>query len=301
MKNIDPKLQKFIEGNKSCKLDYDLKNINWFQVGGKADLMFRAANEDDLQQFLKVKKDLPLFTMGVGSNIIIRDKGFRGCVIRLGRGFTEMKKISDTQIEVGAANLDVNVSLFAKQNSLAGAEFLSGIPGTIGGALAMNAGAYNSDIYEILDRAYALDLDGNKHEFTNEEMGFSYRKINISQPVIFTHAIFNLAKGNQEEIAEKIEFIQKSREDTQPIRNKTGGSTFKNPEGKKAWQLVDQAGCRGMKINDAQISEKHCNFMINNDQAKASDLEELGEKVRKIVKEKTGVELQWEIKIIGEK
>lgn len=300
MLKISTELHQFIEQSGSFKFNYNLKKINWFQVGGNTDLFFRPKSKEELQIFLQKKGDLPIFVMGVGSNIIIRDGGFRGCVIRLGRGFTELEKLPDMQLKVGAANLDLNVALFSQMVPLSGFEFLSGIPGTIGGAIKMNAGAYGGEMSQILVKACGYDLEGRYHEFGNEEMNYEYRKSSPPKEMIYTHTILRGSEGVESEIKKRIKEIQEKRETTQPIRNKTGGSTFKNPTDKRAWEVIDKAGCRGLCVGDAMMSEKHCNFMINTGNATAKDLEKLGNMVRAKVKDHSGVELKWEIKIIGE-
>jgi len=297
---ISAELQKFIEESGSFKKDYELKKINWFQVGGKADLVFRPKDADELQKFLQLKQDLPIFVMGVGSNIIIRDGGFRGCVIRLGRAFTEYKQLSEYEVEIGAANLDLNIALYAAKLGISKLEFLSGIPGTIGGGIKMNAGAYGGEFKDVLVKASGYDEGGNYHEFTADEMNYSYRKSNPPQEIIYTKCVLRGEVGDSAEISERIKKIQETREASQPLRTKTGGSTFKNPEGYNAWKLVDEAGGRGFVVGDAIMSEKHCNFMINRGNATASDLENLGNQVKQKVKEKTGIDLVWEIKIIGD-
>lgn len=281
----------------------ELAKVNWFQVGGKAELMFRPKTEDELIKFLQIcPKEVPLFVFGVGSNIIIRDGGIRGVVLRLGRDFAGCEMVEDNRIKVGASCLDVNLAQFSMLNSVTGLEFLSGIPGTIGGAIKMNAGAYGVETKDVLVEAYAVDRSGKKHIIRASDMNFSYRHSNPAiSDLIYVGGLFQGAVGEASEIKKAINDIQTKREETQPIRSKTGGSTFKNPDSVSAWKLVDEAGCRGLKIGDAQISEKHCNFMINTGNAKASDLEKLGDVVRDKVKEKTGTELNWEIKRIGEK
>ena len=301
MLKLNQTLQKFIANSTSFRFAANLKNINWFQVGGNADLLFRPKDSQELQEFLKIKGDLAIFVMGVGSNIIIRDKGFRGCVIRLGKGFIKKEILQNNRIMVGAANLDLNIALFAAQHNIAGLEFLSGIPGTIGGAVKMNAGAYGGEISDILEQACGYDLDGTYHEFNNQEMNYKYRISNPPTQLIYTHAILSGKSGKAETIKNKIAEIQKNREASQPLRHKTGGSSFKNPAGYKAWELIDKAGCRGLKIGDAIMSEKHCNFMINQGNATAADLENLGNMVKNKVKESCNISLEWEIKIIGEK
>lgn len=271
----------------------------WFDVGGKAEILFRPADISDLQYFLQNRpKEIALNILGAASNVIIRDEGVKGVVIRLGGNFA--KTSSDGElIKVGAATLCGNVALFSKNEAIANLEFLSGIPGSIGGAIAMNGGCYGSDMSQILVSAKAIDFDGNLHELKNSDFGFYYRGNKISQNLIFVEALLKGEKSTTEAVATKIAELNQQREKSQPIRAKTGGSTFKNPEGdKKAWQLIDEAGGRGMKNGDAQISEKHCNFMINQNNATAKELVDLGNKVQKMVKETSGIDLQWEIKII---
>lgn len=271
---------------------------SWFDVGGRAEIMFRPADLDDLQFFLKnCPKEIPVQILGAGSNVIIADEGVKGVVIRLPGEFAKISNDGDL-IKVGAAALCGNVAISCKNYALTGLEFFSGIPGSIGGAVAMNAGCYGSDVAQNLVSASALDHQGNLHELSNDDFGFFYRGSKISKDFIFVEAVFRATKSSSDEVAKKISELNKQREIAQPIRAKTGGSTFKNPEGKKAWQLVDEAGYRGKIIGDAQISEKHCNFMINRGTAKAQDLIDLGNEAKKSVKEKSGVDLEWEIKIL---
>lgn len=288
------------------RFDYDISNSTWFGVGGKVDVLFRPEDEDDLSFFLKNKpKEIPYIVLGVCSNVIIRDGGFRGVVIKLGRNFTKTEKVSENEIKVGTAALDVNVAKFAVENSLSSLEFLVGIPGVIGGAIAMNAGAYETEMKDVLISADAIDRNGNKITLQNKDFNFSYRKANFEEGLIFTSCKLKVTKGEKQEITSKMDNISKSREETQPIRNKTGGSTFKNPPkditSQKAWQLIDAAGCRGLKLGDAMVSEKHCNFLINLGNATAQDIEDLGELVRKKVLDNSDIELQWEIKRLGER
>lgn len=282
--------------------NYDLSKVNWFQVGGMAEVLFKPADTKDLSDFIKNKpKDVAVTVVGVGSNIIVRDGGIKGVVIKFGGEFAKVN-VKDEVVEAGAAALDVNVAKHCQMEAVGGLEFLSGIPGTIGGAIAMNAGAYGRELKDVLVSAEAVDNEGNIHILSNDEMKFKYRGNGVPKNWIFTKAIMRGAKENPEIILSRMNEINKKREETQPIRSRTGGSTFANPSGeKKAWQLIDEAGCRGMKVGAAQVSEKHCNFLINTGNAKASDLEELGELVRKKVKEKSGIDLHWEIKILGEK
>lgn len=279
------------------RFDAPLAKTTWFQVGGNADVLFKPADVQDLADFLKANT-LPVTVLGVGSNLIIRDGGIEGVVIKLGRGFTQAQ-IQGDEIEAGTALLDVHLSRYAAEHGKAGLEFFSGIPGTIGGALAMNAGAYGRETNDCLLRAEAVTLQGTIVMLERDEMHYSYRHYGGPKGLIFTRAWFATSDDAPEAIHARIEQIQKSREATQPIREKTGGSTFKNPEGHKAWQLVDAAGCRGLNVGDAQMSELHANFMINTGAATAADLEALGEQVRARVKAHSGVQLDWEIKRIG--
>ncbi|MEK6747210.1 MAG: UDP-N-acetylmuramate dehydrogenase [Pseudomonadota bacterium] len=281
--------------------NFDLSKTNWLRVGGCAQYFFKPENTQDLADFFKeLPKEIPVTVLGVGSNIIVRDGGIDGVVVRLGRGFTEVS-VSDCQLSVGAGMLDINVSIFAAENSLAGLEFLSGIPGTIGGAVRMNAGAYGRDISQVLVEAEIVERDGTIRRLSNSEIGFIYRNSKLPEGAIVTAVVLRGEAGDREEIVEMIEEINSKREETQPIRTRTGGSTFKNPDDYKAWELIDRAGCRGLTIGGAQMSELHCNFMINTGNATASDLENLGEEVIKRVFEKTGIMLEWEIKRIGKK
>jgi len=271
---------------------------NWFDIETRAEILFRPADINDLQDFLKQRdKKIPLTILGAASNVIIRDEGVKGVVIRLPGEFAKISHEGNF-IKAGAAALCGNVALYSKNAELKGLEFFTGIPGSIGGALAMNAGCYGSDVSQILISITALDLSGNLLELKNADCGFSYRENKIAKDFIFVEACFKAEKSSFDEVAKKISECNLQRESAQPIRAKTGGSTFKNPSQKRAWELIDEAGCRGKKIGDAQISEKHCNFMINSGKASARDLINLGNEVKKLVKEKSGVDLEWEIKII---
>ena len=278
----------------------DLSKTNWFRVGGPAEVLFKPADQADLVHFLQNKPACPVTILAVGSNIIVRDGGIAGVVIKLGREFAGME-LKNGLLEVGAACLDVNVAIFAAENNIAGLEFLSGIPGTIGGAIAMNGGAYGTETKDVLVSAEAIDLDGKLHSFTNEQLKFTYRKCGalLSTPLIFTKAILRGKDGNRDEILARINQIKTEREESQPVRSRTGGSTYKNPEGHKAWQLIDAAGLRGHSIGGAQVSEKHCNFFINTGNARAADLENLIQDVQSKVLAHSGIKLEPEIKIIG--
>lgn len=285
----------------NVRRNVDLSKTNWLRVGGNAQYLFKPENTQDLSDFLtQLPLDISVTVLGVGSNIIVRDGGIDGVVVKLGRGFVEFRVLDyECCIEAGAGALDINASLFAAKNDIAGLEFLSGIPGTIGGAVRMNAGAYGRDISQVLVAAEIVERDGTIRRLDNADIGFVYRNSGLPEGAIVTSAVLGGEAGYMNDIAEKIEEISRVREATQPIRTRTGGSTFKNPEGHKAWELIDKAGCRGLAIGGAQVSEKHCNFFINTGNATAADLENLGEEVIKRVFEKTGIMLEWEIKRIG--
>lgn len=279
--------------------DAPLAAVTWFRVGGPAEVMFRPADSDDLAGFLAaLPAEVPVTVIGVASNLLVRDGGIPGVTIRLGRGFTDIVAEGDT-LTVGAAALDLNVATVARDAGLAGLEFLSGIPGTIGGALRMNGGAYGREMADALVSAQAVARDGTRLSLSHAEMGFTYRHAAAPADCVFTGAVLRGEPGNALEIARRMAEIADKRADSQPIRSRTGGSTFKNPDGHKAWELIDRAGCRGLSIGDAQVSEKHCNFLINQGAASAADLEALGEEVRRRVFETSGVTLEWEIKRVG--
>jgi UDP-N-acetylmuramate dehydrogenase len=277
-----------------------LAGITWFGVGGPAEVMFRPLDEADLAAFLAVlPADVPVTVIGVGSNLLVRDGGISGVVIRLGRGFAAIEP-APPLLSVGAAALDVNVATLAAEAGIGGCEFLTGVPGTIGGALRMNAGAYGGDMAQITVGARALDRDGSLHELTPAELGFSYRKSAVRDDWIFTAALLQGIAADPAAIKRRLAEIRAEREASQPLRTKTGGSTFKNPPGAKAWELIDQAGCRGLARGGARVSEQHCNFLINAGGASAADIEELGEEVRRRVFDRTGITLEWEIRRVGE-
>ena len=277
----------------------DLAAITWFRVGGPAEAMVRPADVADLADFLKARpRDVALTVLGVGSNVLVRDGGIDGIVLRLGRGFAGIS-VEGTRIRAGAAALDVNVSLAARDAGLAGLEFLRGVPGTIGGALKMNAGAYGGEVAHVLVEATAVDSDGNLHVLSPADMGFSYRHSSVPDDWILVEGVFEGRPDDIVAIGARMAAIAQAREASQPIRTRTGGSTFKNPPGAKAWELVDAAGCRGLSRGGAQVSEQHCNFLINTGGASAADLEGLGEDVRRRVKETSGIDLEWEIVRIG--
>jgi UDP-N-acetylmuramate dehydrogenase len=282
-----------------------LAPFTWFRVGGPAEVLFQPADEADLADFLRLcPADIPILAVGVGSNLIVRDGGVPGVVIRLSpRGFGQIST-DGLQVTAGAACLDASVAKKAAEAGIAGLEFYRGVPGTIGGALRMNAGCYESETKDVLVSCVAYDRAGQRHEFSCADMGFTYRHTSAPADLIFVSATFQGTADNPAEILARMDAITQKREQSQPIRDKTGGSTFKNPDpvqsgGRKSWQVIDAAGLRGYQIGGAQMSEKHCNFMINTGTATARDLEALGEHVIKQVKATQGVDLHWEIKRIG--
>ncbi len=278
-----------------------LAPLTWFRVGGAAQLLFTPADEDDLAYFLaNLPAEIPVVTIGVGSNLIVRDGGVEGVVIRLSpKGFGQIAHIGKGQINAGAAVLDKKLAEAALQHRIGGLEFFYGIPGSIGGALRMNAGANGGETRDVLVYATGVTRDGEFVTLSNADMGFAYRSSAVDASVIFTSALFAGRPEDEAAIRKRMDEVQQHRETAQPIREKTGGSTFKNPPGHSAWRLVDAAGCRGLKVGGAQVSEMHCNFLINTGDATAADIEGLGEEVRRRVKDHSGVELQWEIKRIG--
>jgi UDP-N-acetylmuramate dehydrogenase len=276
-----------------------LAELTWFRVGGPAQILFMPEDEGDLAYFLAaLDATIPVIVIGLGSNLIVRDGGVAGVVIRLGRGFSDIA-IEGHRVRAGAAVPDVRVAKAAQEAGIAGLSFLRGIPGAIGGALRMNGGAYGGETKDILIEARGVDRAGDIRVFANAHMHYTYRHCGVAEDVIFTQALFAGRPGDTAAIAAEMDKITESREATQPIKSRTGGSTFKNPPGKKAWQLIDAAGCRGLVVGDAQVSEMHCNFLINRGGATAADIERLGEEVRRRVRETSGVELEWEIKRIG--
>jgi UDP-N-acetylmuramate dehydrogenase len=291
--------QNLPEVRGSYRFEAPLTGTNWFGVGGPAEVLFKPADVEDLAAFLKNKPvSLNVTVISVGSNLIVRDGGIEGVVIRLGRGFTDIKIEGDI-VEAGAAVLDLNLARYTAGEGRVGLEFLSGVPGTVGGALAMNAGAYGHETKDVLVKAEVVTPDGEILLLDVEECKYTYRHYNGPKGVIFTRAWFRTTADAPEAALARIAEIQAKREASQPIRERTGGSTFKNPEGRKAWELIDQAGCRGLKVGGAQMSELHCNFMINTGGAMAADLEALGDEVIARVKAHSGITLEWEIKRIG--
>ena len=276
-----------------------LAPLTWFRVGGPAQALFMPEDEGDLAYLLaNLPRDIPVTVIGLGSNLIVRDGGVPGVVIRLGRGFNEIT-VEGTRVRAGTAAPDLRVAKAAQEAGIAGLAFLRGIPGAIGGALRMNGGAYGRETKDVLVEARGVDRAGTVRTYRNADMGFSYRHCGVPDDVIFTEALFAGAPGDPAAIAAEMDEITSKRETTQPVKSRTGGSTFKNPPGHKAWKLIDAAGCRGLVVGDAQVSELHTNFLINLGHATAADIESLGEEVRRRVKDHSGVTLEWEIKRIG--
>jgi len=277
-----------------------LAPLTWFRVGGAAQALFMPEDESDLAYLLaNLPREIPVTVIGLGSNLIVRDKGVEGVVIRLGRGFNETRIEPEHRLRAGTAVPDLRAAKAAQEAGIAGLAFYRGIPGAIGGALRMNGGAYGRETKDVLVEARGIDRAGTIHRYTNAEMHFTYRHCDVPDEVIFTEALFQGAAGDPAAIAAEMDEITTKRETTQPVKSRTGGSTFKNPQGHKAWQLIDAAGCRGLVVGDAQVSELHCNFLINRGSATAADIENLGEEVRRRVKDHSGVMLEWEIRRIG--
>ena len=276
-----------------------LAGMTWFGVGGPAELLFKPADADDLGVLLAGKPDdVPVTVLGVASNLLVRDGGVPGIVIRLGRAFAGIR-VEEEDILCGAAALDGNVALVARDAGIGGLEFLSGVPGTIGGGLRMNAGAYGREFKDIVVSVEALDGQGVSHVMDITAMGFAYRYCGVPRDWLFTGARLRGTPVEPAEIARRMDEIKAQREASQPIRTRTGGSTFANPIGARAWELIDQAGCRGLRMGGAMVSDKHCNFLINLGGASAAEIEALGEEVRRRVRETSGVALEWEIRRIG--
>ena len=277
-----------------------LGHLTWFRVGGPAEVMFRPADREDLIAFLREKPaDVPVTVIGVASNLLVRDGGVPGVVIRLGRGFVEIAPEQNGRVLAGAGALDLNVARTAQMVGIGGLEFLSGVPGTIGGAVRMNAGAYGRELRDVLIWAEAVGPEGTVRRLMPADLGHGYRHSALPADWIVLAAYLQGERDDPEAIARRMAEVQSQREASQPIRTRTGGSTFKNPPGEKAWKLIEAAGCRGLSVGGAQVSPKHCNFLINTGEATATDLEALGEEVRRRVRETSGIELEWEIRRIG--
>jgi len=277
-----------------------LKDYTWFRVGGPAEVLYSPADEADLAYVLKhLPADVPVTMIGLGSNLLVRDGGIEGVVIRLGRGFGEIKIEDGCRLRAGTAVPDVKVARAAADAGISGLSFYRGIPGCVGGALRMNGGAHGKETCEVVVEARAVDRKGNIHVLPVADLHYRYRHCGAPEDLIFTEALFQGEPGAPDKILAEMDEIAAYREEVQPIKSRTGGSTFKNPPGKKSWQLIDAAGCRGLTVGDAKVSELHCNFLINEGHATAADIETLGETVRARVKETSGVELEWEIKRLG--
>ena len=281
--------------------DAPLASHTWFRVGGPAEVLFRPQDAEDLARFMAEKPcDIPVTVIGVGSNLLVRDGGIRGIVVRLGGALARVTVEDDTSV-AGAGALDVNVALTALEAGLGGLEFLSGVPGTIGGALRMNAGAYGGEIKDVLQSAEIMDERGVIQVVTPASLGLTYRHCDLPETATFLSARLKGRPETRETIGTRMDAIKTAREDSQPIRTRTGGSTFANPPGAKAWELIDRAGCRGLALGRAMVSEKHCNFLINTGTATAAEIEDLGEEVRRRVRDTSGIDLRWEIRRIGER
>jgi UDP-N-acetylmuramate dehydrogenase len=282
------------------KADAPLKDFTWFRAGGPAEVLYSPADEVDLAYFLKgTPTDIPVTIIGLGSNLLVRDGGIEGVVIRLGRGFGEIAVEEGSRLRVGAAVPDVKVARAAADAGIGGLSFYRGIPGCVGGALRMNGGAHGRETREVVVEARGVDRRGEVHVLPVAELHYAYRHCGAAEDFVFTEALFQGEPGEPAKILAEMDGIAAYREQAQPIKSRTGGSTFKNPPGKKAWQLIDAAGCRGLTVGDARVSEMHCNFLINEGNATGADIETLGETVRARVKETSGLELEWEIKRLG--
>ena len=280
-----------------------LAPATWFRVGGPAEILYRPADAEDLALFLAAKpSDVSVTLLGSGSNILVRDGGIPGVVIRLGSAFRGCRvewRGNSALVYVGAGAIDISVARICRDSGVAGLEFLVGVPGTIGGALRMNAGAYDREMADVTVAAEALDANGNRQRLTLMDLGYSYRHSAVPEDLIFVSTTLRGKRGTPKAIAARMAEIGTCRKKNQPLRTRTGGSTFVNPPGEKAWQLIDRAGCRGLKRGDAMVSEKHCNFLINTGGASATDIEGLGEEIRRRVKQQSGITLEWEIRRVG--
>jgi UDP-N-acetylmuramate dehydrogenase len=277
-----------------------LAPLVWFKSGGNAEWLFEPADEADLTQFLsELEHDVPVMALGLGSNMIVRDGGVPGVIVRLGKPFSRIERPDETTLRCGGGASGILVSSTARDAGIAGLEFLRGIPGTVGGFVRMNGGAYGREVRDILVAARIVLRSGEVVEWPLEKLGYTYRHSDVPDSAIVVEAIFCGTPGDPEAIGAEMDAIARAREDSQPLRSRTGGSTFKNPPGHKAWALIDAAGCRGLKVGDAQVSEKHCNFLLNLGSASSADIEALGEEVRRRVEAKTHITLEWEILRVG--
>jgi UDP-N-acetylmuramate dehydrogenase len=291
---------KLIETNGKLTPDAPLAPLVWFKSGGRAEWLFEPADEHDLVEFMReLGLETPVMALGLGSNLIVRDGGVRGVVVRLGKAFSKIERIDDSTLRCGGGASGILVSSTARDAGIAGLEFLRGIPGTVGGFVRMNGGAYGREVKDILASARLVLRSGEVVEWPLEKLGYTYRYSNVPDSAVVIEATFRGIPGDPQAIGAEMDAIARAREESQPLRSRTGGSTFKNPPGHKAWALVDAAGCRGLKIGDAQVSEKHCNFLLNLGSASSAEIEALGEEVRRRVEEKTHIKLEWEIQRVG--
>jgi UDP-N-acetylmuramate dehydrogenase len=289
-----PELQGTVDQNGS------LADFIWFRTGGPAEWLVRPKNIEDLSRFLThLDPSVPLMPVGVGSNLIVRDGGLPGVVVRLPKSLAQVTVEPGNRVRAGAGAMGITVASKARDAGIAGLEFMRGIPGTTGGAVRMNAGAYGREVADILVEATVVLRDGTVGTWPAERFGYTYRHSETPEGAVVVEALFQGAPGDPAAIGAEMDRIAEEREASQPLRSRTGGSTFKNPPEKKAWQLIDEAGCRGLQIGDAQVSEKHCNFLLNLGNAKAADIEALGEEVRRRVHAHSGVMLEWEIQRVG--
>jgi UDP-N-acetylmuramate dehydrogenase len=280
--------------------DAPLAPLVWFKSGGKAEWLFEPADEEDLTAFLReLDPHVPVMALGLGSNLIVRDGGLPGVVVRLGKAFATIEQLDEITIRCGGGTSGILVSSTARNHGIAGLEFLRGIPGTVGGFVRMNGGAYGREVQDILVSARLVLRSGEVVEWPLEKLGYTYRHSEVPEGAVVIEATFRGAPGDPEAIGAEMDAIARAREESQPLRSRTGGSTFKNPPGHKAWALIDAAGCRGLKVGDAQVSEKHCNFLLNLGSATSADIEALGEEVRHRVEAKTHISLEWEIQRVG--
>ena len=279
-----------------------LAPLVWFKSGGNAEWLFEPSDEDDLISFLRdLDQDVPVMALGLGSNLIVRDGGVPGVVVRLGKPFAKIDRIDETTLRCGGGASGILVSSTARDAGIAGLEFLRGIPGTVGGFVRMNGGAYGREVKDILVSARLVLRSGELVEWPIEKLGYTYRHSEVPAGAVVVEAVFRGIPGDLQAIGAQMDAIARAREESQPLRSRTGGSTFKNPPGHKAWALIDAAGCRGLTIGDAQVSEKHCNFLLNLGSASSGEIEALGEEVRRRVREKSHIELEWEIQRVGTK
>lgn len=301
MTSLAQRLQADIPGLRGrLEADFPLRDITWFRVGGPAEVLYTPVDEDDLALFFRhLPADVPWCVIGLGSNLLVRDGGIAGVVIRMGRGFNGVRVLDRVTLAVGTAVPDVKVARAAQEAGIGGMAFLRGIPGGIGGALRMNAGAHGGEIKDLFVSARAVTRSGTVVELTPAMMGFHYRHTEAPQDLVFTEATLRGVESDPAVIAQAMEAVVDQRQATQPVNARTGGSTFKNPQGGKAWQLIDAAGCRGLRIGGAEVSTLHCNFLLNTGDATAHDIETLGETVRERVFATSGVRLEWEIKRMG--